>query len=299
MNKNCFVIPVNLPKINWLISFLNSIEVHSKSFPFDIIIGASDEEEYRRYARLIPFMSRGPKIYIIDISRYIRETLKSNEIFDRYIHNADGCIVNLKKFILLKWAVDHEYDRIASVDGDTLAIRDMSDVFDAMHKNYQKKILVGSSFHHNDVSHITTQCLRHFDENLQYKLKNSDGHFIYTWFFDAPYMEREDLIEFFDYMNHRYGSLQDWLKIINRDDFEHQIFHYWMYLYKNCTIFDTKYITGHLKPETYLYTHLLSINNIENYCPVWVYAWEFMHQPDIVHGLPNIFMLSHFDRMFL
>lgn len=91
-------------------------------------------------------MSRGPKMYIIDISRYIRETLKWNEIFERYIHNADGCIVNLKKFILLKRAVDHEYGRIASVDGDTLAIRDMNGVFDAMHEKYQKRFLSEQAF---------------------------------------------------------------------------------------------------------------------------------------------------------
>lgn len=299
MKRDCFVIPCNLPKMNWLISFINSIESRTRNCSFDIILGASNEEEYRRFARMVPSLSKEINVVIINIDSYLHRVAKSEEAVSRYIHNKDRCIVHIKKFVLLKWAYEQGYERISSVDGDTAAVKDMSDIFDVMQKNYQKKILVGSCMRHHEISAITADCLRHFDGEETDGLKNSEGDILYTWFFDAPYYESTDLGEFFDYLSGRYGSFAKFLEIVRYEDFEHQIFHYWLYIKKGYEVFDFKFITDNFKPESLLYTHLLSIRDYRNYSPVWVYTWEYLHQPDIVDGIPNIYMLNHFDRMGL
>ncbi|GBQ85998.1 hypothetical protein [Asaia krungthepensis] len=299
MKRDCFVIPSNLPKANWLISFINSVAARTRSFSFDIVIGTSNEQEYRRYARLIPTMSVNSTIRLVDISGYISRVLQSETLLDRYNRNAEGCIINVKKFALLKWACDQGYERIGGIDGDTAAIRDMDGVFDAMQENYRKKLLVGSSFRHHEATHITAACLRHFsDANIE-ELKLNDGDYLYSWFFDVPYYERNDLNEFFDFMSDQYGSLVAWFETIRKEDFEHQIFHYWLYFHKGYKLFDTRFITSYFMPESCLYSHFMAIRDHVDYSPVWIYTWEYLHQPDIIDSFPSIFMLSHFDRMFL
>ncbi|WP_162993377.1 hypothetical protein [Asaia bogorensis] len=285
--------------MNWLISFINSVEARTSDCNFDIILGASNEEEYRRFARLVPSISKSINIIIVNIDGYISRILKSDEVLARYRHNTDHCVVNIKKFVLLKWAYEQGYKRISSIDGDTAAVRDLSSVFDAMEENYHKEILVGSCMRLPDISSITATCLRHFEGENTNDLKNADGDIIYTWFFDAPYYAGTDLGEFFDYLSDRYGSLAKFLETICYQDFEHQIFHYWLHIKKGHKVFDFKFITDNFKPEACLYTHLLSIRDHCNYSPVWVYTWEYLHQPDIVDGFPTVYMLSHFDRMGL
>lgn len=299
MKRDCFVIPCNYPKVNWLVSFINSIEARTDSYSFDLIIGASDEDEFRKFTRLSSAITRKVNIVVVDISAYIRRVIKSTVLLERYHRNSDGCIVNLKKFLLLKWASDHNYRRICSIDGDTAAARDMDGIFDVMEENYNRKLLIGTHVNRHDIVHITNDCLRHFDESETAGLRNEHGIPFYSWFFDAPYYANDDLNEFFQYMSDRYGSLNDWLETITYRDFEHQIFHYWLVLRKNAATFGTSEITRHLMPESLLYSHFLAIRDYTNYSPVWVYAWEYMHQPDIMNGLPTVFMLSHFDRMSL
>lgn len=76
------------------------------------------------------------------------------------------------------------------------------------------------------------------------------------------------------------------------------IFQYWRALKKEAIFLDTQSFTGNLLPESYLYNHIVRIYDEFNYCPSWVYTWEFIHQPDILDALSDICMLCHFDRMY-
>ncbi|MGV4878484.1 hypothetical protein, partial [Acetobacter indonesiensis] len=206
---------------------------------------------------------------------------------------------NLKKFILMLWALKHGYDGISSIDADTVASKSFGSLFDTLRSNYRKNIYIGTSYERGDIKTIAEDCRRHFGDKAKDIFQSSGGKTIFTWFFDAPFYESTDLSEFFDKMAAIHGSLVRWLMTIRFEDFEHTIFQYWRALEKGSVFFDTQSFTDKLLPECYLYSHLVTIYDSTMYCPTWVYTWEFLHQPDILTVLPNVQMLSHFDRMEL
>ncbi|WP_215763276.1 hypothetical protein [Acetobacter sp. P1H12_c] len=299
MTRDCIVIPVHLPKANWLISFLSSIEAQGGYDNFEIILGASNEHEYRMFARMIPAIHKKLKVKYVNIEGFIKSKLKSDLLTQRFIANTDRCIVNVKKFILLIWALEHGYHGIMSLDADTAASKSLVSLFSSLRLNYRKNIYIGTSYERGDITTIADDCRRHFGDKAKDIFQSSDGKIVYTWFFDAPFYESTDLAEFFDRMSQIHGSLVKWLMTIRYEDFEHTIFQYWRAIEKGSVFFDTQSFTHNFLPESYLYSHLATIYDATMYCPTWIYTWEFLHQPDILAALPDVHMLSHFDRMGL
>lgn len=104
--------------------------------------------------------------------------------------------MNLKKFILLLWALNHSYKKIAGIDADTEATKSFKNLFDILSLNYKKNIYIGTSYCRDDTIRIVENCQRHFKNRANDIFRSTNGKIVYSWFFDVPFYESTDLSEF-------------------------------------------------------------------------------------------------------
>lgn len=302
--KQCFVIPVHTSKMSFIVGKLNSYLAHTPSANLKdtaFIIGASDLGQIELLTGLLQSFFEILDIQLISILDYLECEVSSPKLTRRYIENHDGCVVNLKKFLLIRYAINRGYDYVCSLDDDSVFIRDTRNLFPAMIANYRKaEYFASPDAPFGDVIPIVDKCITYFeDDELSDFVRSScgNGH-LFPWFFDVPLYEANDYRAFQTEMSERSGGLAEWLLKTNWHSFEHLIFIYWRCLKQNAQLHDVAKLGIRHKVESLRREHLIKVFLKFNYCPVWIYMWEYMHAPNIVDLLPDIYLCSHTDRAY-
>ncbi len=294
--KNCILIPIHKKKVNWLLSFINSL---SGKIDQDttLLLAVSDEDEEEYFCGIMSKFFRHINIEYLNIYLYIKMNLKSEEILNRYTQNIDGCIVNLKKFIGLKYAAEQGYEWIIATDCDVIAIAETNKTFNLVEKNYNKGEYFGLQTDNWILQEILLKSLDCFSEQDEQTLKTT-AMYIYTWFFDIPTYSGKDVKEFFSYMSHNNAeSLNKWFMKINWHTFEHIVFIYWRLLQKNARIISYNELEIDIIPEEIAISDLRKIKFAFDYMPLWVTAKNYLECPASYDGLDHIVWLSHMDRL--
>jgi hypothetical protein len=300
-SRDCLIVPVHPPKSNWLFCFLGSVERTTRvaSKPFDIVVVASNYQDYCFFVRLLSIMPCRGLVRVVCIDQYIGDTLGYETLLGRYRVNQDRCIVNLKKFMAMHWAVANGYDRIACVDCDILAVEDLQPLFDDLSENYGSGLYFGqSSVTDETILRIIRECrLLLPDADQQRIAELTKGDTVYPWFFDAPFYTADDLRAFFAEMATGHESLEGWLCRIDYHGFEHLVFLLWRCGKGVGTLIDMADMGIASIGEYMRFHELTRIQNKYGYCPVWDYASEAFGQPELLKTLPKIRLLCHFDRL--
>lgn len=297
--ENALIIPTHPAKVNWLILFLNSIPIHEvNNLNFNIILAVSNHSEKQKINNVLRISAPliHPYIIYFDVHEYIHQNFNDKDILDRYIKNDKKCIVNFKKFIAMHWAKS-QYSYLTVIDADTLFYKSTKNIFTNLIENYQENRYLGSPSQHPAIIDILKSCASFFDHDSSLQIEKATKNFtLYTWFLDPPTYQREDLLDFFDYIlsperTYNFWSKLDWFS------FEHIIFVYYRFLYKNTTLIDysESAITNRV-PEQLNLNDLNILKNKYNYSPAWVRFNLLLNGIDSLQTKqPSL--LYHVDRM--
>jgi hypothetical protein len=308
LSGKCLIIPINRKKTPWLIAFLNSIITYqdiSTPIEFDIVFASTDINEYKYFSKLlnslqIPLKIRtNCNIGIISIENYIKENLSFIKLLYRFKCNEDNSIINIKKFVALHWAMSSNYEWAVCIDCDTAAISNINNMLEILINNYETNsyfFSCGNS--RTSIDNIFAGCSNLFSLEDKRKIDNfTNRGLLGNWFFDAPTYKISDMRDFFEYMSINHGSLENWFTRLKWGTFDHIVYTYWRCLYKKCSIIDYNTTLGiPYIPEELGYNELISIYGKYSYAPVWMSAWEFSLNPDIINSIPNIRLVFHCDR---
>ena len=299
--KQCIIIPVHPPKVNWLMACLSSMSNHvnAASCEFKIVLATSNYVEYRYFNKITNILPCSGLIEIMCVEDYIVDTLGYHDFADRYRRNEGRVIVNAKKFMAMHWAMREGYEWIASVDSDMCAIRDLSGLFGTLIRNYDAAIYFGHSNSQDPrLTEINANCRKLFaeaDQGAVAELTKND--LTYAWFFDVPFYRNTDLVAFFADMASGYEDLQAWLCRLDYYSFEHLVFLFWRCIRQQAKLADCFEMGLYNIPEYLNFNELMRIKSRYGYVPAWVQFREMLAEPDLAHALPEVSLLFHCDRI--
>lgn len=297
--ENALIIPINLKKIIWLHSLLNSIR-SCDALGFDIVLLVSDEAEKKIINKFfLNFLDlKFKKISYLDISMYLRSISNNQLLIDNYNNNNMKCIVNLKKILGMYWAKD-KYNNLCVIDCDTVFVEGgESDLFFNLISNYEKRKYFGGGGKEGDIYHkIMRSCASFFSKEDSVRLEELTKKFtLYPWFFDAPFYRSKDLYDFFTYISDVSGGLENFLLKINWNSFEHIIFIYYRLLKGGSSLVDLSAIANDKIPEHLKQVEINKIYYNFDYSPVWIRLSESISGD--LNSNPNGFsMIYHVDRL--
>lgn len=302
MKKYALIIPVHLKKINWYSAFLHSIDKDKlQDLDFDLIICTSNLVEQAKFMLSLAVIAkeRVPYIKTLDIDTYIERTLCDTELLQRYRENTDSCIINVKKFCALHYAVRH-YEYVAVADCDIM-FKDKespSKFFARCIENYEKNIYITHSIPHNDLfKKIMMSSGALYPESYQETLKNLTNDWTtYPWFFDIPTYKKEDLAQFFSFMESK-SPISFWSGL-NWHTFDHIVFIYYRLLYCNCQFKDVTHITLSKRLLEYTdFNSLIKIKYNTGYVPIWINLGSLVNFAALNIADDEVIMFSHTDRI--
>ena len=297
---NCILIPVHPPKTNWLMGFLNSLNTAANGVTLDfrVVIATSNYNEFRFFNRLLPLMPCSAAIDLVCVESYMMDALDHHELLERYRHNVDHCIVNLKKLAAISWAVDNGHEWIACIDCDSSSLRDPAALFPHLIRNYESGLYFGTSTEVQGLREMTANCRSLFREADQQRLRDmTRNDACYAWFFDVPFYNAADYKAFLSDMAGESESVPAWLCRITYHSFEHMVFLMWRCLHRGGRLIDLIDMGIGGIPECLGFQDLMRIRSRYGYEPAWLTFGELMHQPDILKAFPNVTLSYHVDRM--
>lgn len=297
---NALIIPVHHVKFNWLYMLLQSIPLSEVDrLDFDIVLLVSNEKEkiqiYRAIQHLLPSHLRYIKFF--DVQLYIEKVLLDELVLERYLKNTDRCIVNLKKFIGLFWAKDH-YEYMCVIDCDTIFNKTTKNLFKNLITNYKSKLFFSGGVNTpNAILNLQKESANLFVTSDFKKLQEITGEFHrYSWFFDAPFYEKNHLNDFFDYfLIERKDDFNFWYAI-KWGTFEHLIYTFYLLLFKGYTMIDYGEKVRSIIPEVLTLSDLNQIEIVYQYTPVWTLFKNTLSNPENV-TLEEPSFYYHMDRI--
>ena len=293
------MVPIHPAKFNWLYCFLKSIpKSEIENLNFDLVLLFSNEKERIQIARAINNLMPEfiDKIIYLDIQNYIDLYLNNKLLLDRYIKNEQRCIVNLKKFLGLYWA-KNIYNYIAVIDCDTVFNHTTKNLFEQLINNYStKKIFMGGANISDIVCEIQKDSASFFSEEDARKIqKITDNFQAYSWFFEVPFYEKNDLRDFYEFVLLENSHKYDFWSKIGWGSFEHLIYQYYLFLKKNFIFINYGEVCRNVLPETLSYSDLNRIYTKYNYYPTWARFRNLLSSPEN-YSAGGVSLFYHIDR---
>jgi hypothetical protein len=90
------LIPVHQPKMNWLVSFLNSIALYPVTNTARILI-ASHERDVVYFREALASHPLAKHLLFLNAEKWIDDTFHAGRLIEQLRHNNDRCAINLKK----------------------------------------------------------------------------------------------------------------------------------------------------------------------------------------------------------
>jgi hypothetical protein len=300
--EDLILIPVHWPKANWLISFLNSLALHEVPESARILLVASNGGDLAHFAQALSYHPLEKNLVLLDAEAWIESAFGSDALFQRLRENADESVINLKKFLGLHWALQNGVEYAICLDSDTLAITGTSRIHEVARENHEQALYLGAGIggisNRDLLGRILVESAGLFAPDEQKKIANfTDDHTLYTWFGDMPVYRREDLQAFFEYMTATHGSLVAFFSALRWATFDHMLYVFHRVSHGNARIFNYRKELGIAAPPEFLTPlELFKIGTATGYDVGWMGARAAFDHPEAFRILPNLTLLSHFDR---
>lgn len=300
--QTLILIPVHPAKSNWLVSFLNSLALYGIADDAKVLLVATDCSDHAFFTRAFAYHPLAKHLVFFDAAEWTAFTFTSDTVLDRLMANADGGIINLKKMIGLHWALQNGFEHVLCLDCDVLAVADFKRIHDVANSNHKKALYLGAGIkgvaNGELFGRIITESASLFSPDDQKRIADlTDGHTVYTWYGDLPVYGREDLAALFDYMQAVHGSLEAFLSALRWASFDHMLYVLFRVACRGARIYDYRKELGiGVPPELLKPRELVDISTETGYQVGWIGAANAYNHPEAFRVLPNLAMLSHFDR---
>ncbi|MCX8521425.1 MAG: hypothetical protein ORN28_07805 [Rhodoferax sp.] len=183
------------------------------------------------------------------------------------------------------------FDNAIVIDSDVLFLNDFSPsvMFKALSENYSKKAFYATKSSDPFLTKIIDKSSGFIGVNF----KNEWGGYLYGWFFDIPYYERQDFNDMVAHLNTLYAD--GWYEHLDWFTFDHLIYQYYLTFKKGWQMMDYSGLSA-LPPEWLTPSELLAICEHQNYFPAWISLKSFFAMPGIKAINGNMQILYHTDR---
>ncbi len=188
------------------------------------------------------------------------------QIHDRAVKTTG--IINIKKFVALKYLFECGYEYVLCADCDMRFVGDLNDIFDRAIGNYQTKKFFGVEA--GAYGNLPRTCISMFHEQDRLNLSalTNNGN-LYTWFHDIPTYSKDDYVAFEEYMVGRFGSFGNFIANLRFATFDHLMYSYFLILHKGFSFVDYSSIGVDSIPEGLTLDQHLKIKNEYGFVPVW------------------------------
>jgi hypothetical protein len=239
---------------------------------------------------------------LLDAEAWLGSVFDSGALIQRLRQNTDNCAINLKKFVGLHWALQNGVEYTICLDSDTLAIAGIARIYEVARNNYEEALYLGAGIggisNRDLLGSIIEASACLFGSDEQKRIADlTDGHTLYTWFGDMPVYRRADLGAFFEYMQSTHGSMASFLSALRWETFDHMLYVFHRLSCGNARIFNYRKELGIASPPEFLTPlELFKIGTATGYEVGWISARAAYDHPEAFRVLPNLSLLSHFDR---
>jgi len=298
------LIPINIPKSNWLIAFLESLNRVNKASSVRITLLISDASDAAYFSRLSSAYSKnGVNVSIFSVADCLTATPALRGLMEHYAGGAAGAIAVFKKMVGFYHFCHSTNDDIVCIDADTLAVSMDESFFRRLDVNYEKNFTAGHTIEKADTNQFylinSASALMLGPENFS-RIRSEGVDGIYNWFFDVPFYKNDDLRRFFSYMERQHDSIDRFFAALRWRTFEHIMYQYFLFVENRLFINDTSLLGIQTIPEGCSRNDLFRVSQAYNYAPLWMGAKNYFtsdfHCVDGSENNSGLYFLYHLDR---
>jgi hypothetical protein len=301
---DCLIlIPVHRPKMNWLVSFLNSLALFPMPEHGRILLIASNPNDCAYFTQALAPHPLAKNLLFLDAAEYLQHSFGSDALVKRLRENTDRCAINLKKMAGLHWSLKNGFEYAICLDSDVLAVAGFARIQEVARDNYEEALYLGAGTggvaNRDLLDSIMQGSANLFAPDEQVRIGDiTNGFTLYSWFGDMPVYRAADLAAFFAYMETVHGSMTAFLTALRWETFDHMLFVFYRVALRGARIFNYRTELRILTlPEFLKPVDVFKISTATGYEPGWIGAAAAYEHPEAFRILPNLVMLSHFDRL--
>lgn len=270
------IIPCHEAKLEWLEKFLLSA-----SGDVQIVVAATNQHEKMVFEKALKNFTHLPITYFA-CEEYARQIgVHVN------VSGANKGIINVKKFLALHYAMEQKHKHMLCIDSDTTVRTSTNAAMDLAVQNYRYEFygIPTNEYGYFKMNHAS---IRLFNQDDIGKIsERTAGGKLYTWFFDAPMYEQNDLREFFSYMMD--GDINSFFSHLTWDTFDHLIYQYFLLLKRDAQFIDYSQLGMIDLPEFLTQSEWSKISDHFGYTPVWIPLRNCTDET-------NTHLICHMDR---
>lgn len=294
------IIPVHMPRAPYILNAFAPIRDHVADDVLLTLVATSapERESLERYVRL---MNWAPPCALEIVSAI--EICRSYGLLgvERAVRtNRENGIVNFKKLLALHRAAALGAEEILCVDSDCAFIKPLGECFDRLKANHDTRTFVAG--HAGLAAAIVDASIDAFGPQGAQQLRSVVGSPpLYSWFYDAPYYPREELMGWLDHMSGLYGGFAAFLDSVTWGTFEHLMFQYYLVLERGYRFEDVRHLTGDRTPEELWLTETFAVMEATGQVPSWAHlnaVTDYISPEQLDRSQAEFTMLMHVDRIF-
>lgn len=302
--RRAIIIPVHSPKLNWIVSLVNSY-LASDMFASGedkprIVLACSDANELRLISANVLSVVRAKWVELIDLDEYCRLVVGSEKAAEAMRRNANGAIVNLKKFVALHWAARHLIDEVILIDVDVVFTHtaSFSDIFEHTSSTYKSNIVLGTKLGPEEsmFRKISYDSLGILAKEDQEKLKSKDVPEVYTWFSSPPFYPLADINSFFDYMADVHGDFERFLLSLTWHTFDNFVYNLYRSAVHGVELKSYNHLGFDNFAEALSMTMIDTIEAKFGIKPAWLPFKSVINDPLLALKHSHVGLLFHVDR---
>ena len=287
--KNAIVIPIYSGHFARFSTLINTIEKISLNDCSIVFISSTYDEQIRMLRYIGPDRSH---IMILNLEQLAMSYLNLDSTqLEQFLRDSNS-VVNLKKLLGLLNCFERGHKCAVAIDSDTMILNNFNSdrFFNDCQKNYLKQIFYGKK--HTEIEGLYTEIIHKSMTMIGLDTRDINNAF-YNWFFDVPYYESNDFMDFIIYLNNKYGD--KWWFNLSWFTFDHLVYSFFLISQKDWKFQSYTNISDDF-PEDIRSHHLFKIYQDHDYYPVWIRHRTLSEMPELKALNSKIQMVYHMDR---
>lgn len=302
--SRAIIIPIHSPHIARAAALVHSAHASGR---FDqgetprIVFVCSDADELNRLSICLASIAKLDWIQLIDAESYAYKALGSKAIVYIMRENLNRCIINVKKFIGLHWAMQNGIDWSVVIDVDAVFSRtaNFGSIMDAAERNYRSGLILGKKIDKANLYWaVNEMSLAMLDEADMMKLREQEVSDIFSWFMVPPTYPSDDVRSFFAYMEKRFGTVEDFFIRLNWHTFDNVLYNQFRAAVLGVPVVGYDCAEIDLVPERLTLPMIDWLGARYGFRPVWLPYRSVLAEPlSATLKFPDVGLYSHIDRI--
>jgi hypothetical protein len=296
------VIPIHLPKIfhiSSIFSFLVSERLDTEDVRVTLVAtGKYEKEVIARY--LAVSGTATPKHCEVISALELTEAAEWSRLGEALSQNQGGGCINMKKLVSVCRAFALGAEQVCCIDADTLLLKPLDAFFDQLEANYAKKAFFAGGSPIAITKATYRASANFFSSKDEGKLDEIYGVDRFSWFFDAPFYQREDFFQFLQHVVFLYGGVDYAWGTLTWNHFDHILYLNFLLLRGDFKLVDLVPLVGNAKiTDDFDLTDLNAVQSTHGYRPAWLTLTAATKdatgvRESVAHGFSAIY---HVDRV--